>query len=134
VLGLMLPAFGRTEVARFGADPTYRFGQARASAHVTETDTAQLGAVAARPHAIGHSGVIDAGIAAMFAFLGALETRLDAAPERFVCHGLPPGLVLQDVLWIKRRVSPSLLLTSAAQASRIATGIPIRWAEASAPD
>ena len=101
----MLPALGGTAVARRGTNLTDRGGQPRAPAHVTETDTTKLGAVAASPHATGHPGVVDAGVAAVLAIHGASETRIKAVPIFFVIHGRISRNHLQKTFRIELEVA-----------------------------
>jgi hypothetical protein len=86
VLGLVLAALGGAAVARLGTGTADGGGYCRAAAHVPGADPAQFGAVAAGADAAGHINVADAGIAAMFALLGAREARLDAASELLTDH------------------------------------------------
>jgi hypothetical protein len=86
MIGLVLAALGGARVARLGADATDGGGEVGAPTHVPGTGPAKLGTVAARPDAAGHLDVADAGVAAVFALLGACHARVDAASVEFVRH------------------------------------------------
>ena len=101
----MLAALGGAAVARLGTNVADGGRQPRAPAHITETDTAQLGTVAASPHATGHPGVVDADVAAVLAIHGAPETRIKAVPKFVVIHDRLSRNHLQKVFRIELEVA-----------------------------
>jgi len=92
-LGASLAVLGRVPGTFMGAGvtglrtgPADRSGDGGVPAHVAGTDPAQFGAVAACSHAVRHTRMIDARVAAVLARLGAFDAGVDATSELLVCH------------------------------------------------
>jgi hypothetical protein len=94
MVNIMLSAFGSACLAHVGTDATNLLGKVRTAAHESGRRPADFRAVFIEPDALGHHLhvlLLEAGVAAMFAFLGTTDTGVDARLKILVRHKISPS-------------------------------------------